>query len=416
MKRNFTIFISLLLTACHTVKQNPVPEHLASVAEIPGFQDIRSNFNEGTNQKIKMQSIARVKQLAKSYPDTMYHHKGAFTLLVISGGADYGAFGAGLLNGWTKSGTRPSFTTVTGISTGALIAPLAFAGPKYDATLKKVYTTISTKDVLSDKPLLWTLATGGSSLKGTKPLQNLIAQHVNEALLHDIAKGYYEGRRLYIGTSNLYARDLVVWDMTKIAASKNPEKLNLFRKIMLASASIPVVMPPVYFDVVAKGKSYTEMHVDGGTTFGVFLSRLNSDIHAAKKYLKLKQKPNINIYVIRNNQNHFHYKIVKPKVLDIGKRAVESVTAAQGAADVIFIYLCALLNGADFNLANVPNEFNSNSEELFDTQRMNQLYQIGYSKALKGYPWQKVPPDVAKQHQGKSTMGSNAGLRSRGGI
>ncbi|WP_058483819.1 patatin-like phospholipase family protein [Legionella spiritensis] len=392
------VFMLLLQTGCNTNGSTPLPEQAVPYAEIPGFKNIRTDFTDGDNPLIKKQSLARVRQLARTYPDTMFHHKGSFTLLVISGGADYGAFGAGLLNGWTRSGGRPTFTTVTGISTGALIAPLAFAGPKYDATLKKVYTTITTKDVLSSKPLLWTLITGSDSLKGTKPLQKLIARHVDEPLLDDIAKGYYQGRRLYVGTSNLYSRKLIVWDMTRIAASKNPGRVDLFRKILLASASIPVVMPPVEFEVVARGKPYTEMHVDGGVTFGLFLSRLASDIKTAKKHLKLKQKPDVKIYVIRNNQNQFHYKIIKPKLLTIGKRAIESVTASQGAADVIFIYLCALLTGADFNLANVPNEFDSNSEELFDLKRMNQLYKIGYTKALKGYPWQKVPPDVVELH------------------
>lgn len=399
MKRIFfVVFLLCLETACNTAKNNPLPAQLSDKALVPGFKEVRTEFTRSDDPIIKKQSLERVKQLAKAYPDTMFHQKGSFSLLIISGGGDYGAFGAGLLNGWTKSGSRPTFTTVTGISTGALIAPLAFAGPKYDATLKKVYTTITTKDVLSNKPVLWTLLTGGSALKGTKPLQDLIARHVDEKLLDDIAKGYYQGRRLYVGTSNLYSRKLVVWDMTRIAASKNPERVQLFRKILLASASIPVVMPPVYFDVIANGKPYTEMHVDGSTTFAVFLSRLGSDIKTAKKHFKLKQKPNVKIYVIRNNQNQFHYKVIKPKLLVIGKRAIESVTASQGAADVIFIYLCALIEGVDFNLANVPNEFDSNSEELFDTQRMNQLYQIGYSKAVKGYSWQKIPPDVRALH------------------
>ncbi len=398
------IFILFLQTSCSTMRTHPLPAAMVPYAEIPGFKNIRTSFTNGDDPVVKQQSLERVRQLAKTYPGTMFHQKGAFTLLVISGGADYGAFSAGLLNGWTKTGTRPTFTTITGISTGALIAPFAFAGPKYDAELKKVYTTTETKDVLSDKSLLWTLATGGSSLKSTKPLQDLIARYVDEEMINDIAKGFHQGRRLYVGTSNLYARKLIVWDMTRIAASSNPQKIELFRKILLASASIPVVMPPVYFDVIAKGKYYTEMHVDGGTSFAVFPSRIFSDTQAAKKHLNLKEKPNVKIYVIRNNQNQFHYKIVKPGLFTIGKRAIESVTAAQGAADVVFIYLYALLTGVDFNLANIPNSFDSSSEELFDIQRMTHLYNIGYSKAIKGYPWQKVPPGVAHLQKSKPAL------------
>ncbi|SEG32644.1 Predicted acylesterase/phospholipase RssA, contains patatin domain [Legionella quinlivanii DSM 21216] len=320
-------------------------------------------------------------------------------ITVVSGGGDFGAFGAGILNGWTQSGKRPEFTTVTGISTGALIAPLAFAGPKYDKALREAYTTISAKDVFTDKPVLWTLLTGGESLKDYKPLQKLLDKYVTATMLDDIAKAYYQGRRLYVGTTNLYSRDLVVWDMTRIATSKNPEKLALFKKILLASASIPAVFPPVYFDVMAQGQIYSEMHVDGGTTFAVFLSRLGSDLKAAKEHFHLKNMPNVKIFVIRNNQNRFPYKVVKPKLLSIGKRALKSVTAAQGSADVIFIYLCSLLQHVDFNLTYIPPDFVADADKMFDQKQMNALYQIGYKKGRTGSFWEKIPPDVAILHR-----------------
>lgn len=397
------LVLSLIQTGCNSLhKSAAIPEGLANAAEIPGYKNIRTEFTDAHNPLIQQQSVERVQQLAKHYPNTMFHQKGYFSLLVISGGGDYGAFGAGILNGWSKSGKRPSFTTVTGISTGALIAPLAFAGSKYDAPLKEVYTTITTKDVITDKPLLWTLMTGGESLKGDKPLQKLLDKHVTWELINDVAKGYYQGRRLYIGTTNLYSRKLIVWDMTRIAASKNPNRRDLFIKVMLASASIPAILPPVYFDVVANGKNYQEMHVDGQTTFAVFLSRLSSDMETAAKLFHLQQPPVVRIFVIRNNQNRFHYKIVEPKVMAIGKRALESVISAQGTADVIFVYLCALLQKVDFNLTYVPASYVSNSDELFDTQRMNELYSIGYNKGIKGNFWEKIPPDVIALHEGRA--------------
>lgn len=400
MKRVLLLSLILLLqTACQYRNfNNPLPGGLASKAVVSGFDDVRTDYTNNQNPLIKRQSLERVKQLAKNYPETMFQRKGVFTLLIISGGADYGAFGTGILNGWTKSGTRPKFTTVTGISTGALIAPFAFADPKYDSVLKTTYTTTTTKDVLTKKPLLWTLISGSDSLMDTKPLKNLIASYVDEKLLNDIAKGFQEGRRLYVGTTNLYSRKLIVWDMTRIAASRNPKKIELFRKVLLASASIPVIMPPVKFDVIANEKTYTEMHVDGGATFSVFLSHLGSDVQTAKAHFQLTKPPRVKIYVIRNNQNRFHYKVVKPRLFAIGKQAVASVIASQGAADVDFIYLCALLGKVDFNLANVPNEFYMDSDELFDIKRMQKLYHIGYVKAIKGYPWQKIPPDVKLLH------------------
>ncbi|MFW2571508.1 patatin-like phospholipase family protein [Legionella sp. 29fVS95] len=405
------IFLILSQSACQIAgKPNPVPAELENAVQINDFPDVRTEFTNSSNPLIKKQSLERIKQLAKTYPDTMFHQKNFFSLLIISGGGDYGAFGAGILNGWTKSGKRPSFTTVTGISTGALIAPLAFAGPKYDQPLKEVYTTITSKEVITDKPILWTLATGGESLKGDKPLQNLLDRYISPQLLDDIAKGFYQGRRLYVGTTNLYSRKLVVWDLTRLAASRNPKKIILFKKVLLASASIPAVLPPVYIDVVNQGKSYQEMHVDGSTTFAVFLSRLGSDIHAARSYFKLKQKPNVKIFVIRNNQNRFPYKIVQPKLLSIGRQALDSVLAAQGSADVIFIYLCALLQEVDFNLTYVPANYVSKSDEMFDKQRMNELFRIGYNKAVRGNFWEKIPPDVIALHQGRNVVSRGQSL------
>ena len=172
-----------------------------------------------------------------------------YPALTLSGGGANGAYGAGLLNGWSEEGSRPVFKIVTGVSTGALIAPMVFLGSEYDGKLKEFYTTISSKDIFKKKGILGII--GGNSLASTKPLAHRIAKGVDESFLQAVADAHSQGRRLYIGTTNLDSQRLVVWDMGAIASSGDKGALELFRKIMLASASIPVIFPPVYIDVEA---------------------------------------------------------------------------------------------------------------------------------------------------------------------
>jgi patatin-like phospholipase/acyl hydrolase len=223
------------------------------------------------------------------------------SFLAISGGGANGAFGAGFLKGWTASGTRPNFRIVTGISTGALIAPLAFLGADYDATLEKAYTTTRTKDILDIRwifgilPLFWS-----ESYADSEPLLHLIEQQVDEQALAEIAKEHSKGRRLYVGTTDLDAQRFVVWDMGAIASSGRPDALDLFHKVMLASASIPGAFPPVYFNVEVDGKQYDEMHVDGGTiveVFGYGPTLFEESAHAERL-----RAEGCSIYVLRNGK------------------------------------------------------------------------------------------------------------------
>ena len=188
--------------------------------------------------------------------------------LAISGGGDNGAFTAGLLNGWTAAGTRPEFKLVTGISTGGLIAPFAFLGPKYDATLKEFYTTISPKDVIEPRSVIKGVLS--DAMANNAPLWKLTRKSVTEELLKEIAVEYAKGRFVMIGTADIDARRAILWDMGKIATYGGPKALDLFVSVMIASASLPAAFPPVMIDVEADGKHYQEMHVDGGVMAQVF--------------------------------------------------------------------------------------------------------------------------------------------------
>ena len=194
----------------------------------------------------------------------------AISMLSLSGGGDDGAFGSGLLVGWTAHGDRPQFKLVTGVSTGALIAPFAFLGTAYDGTLAKVYTDIEPSEVFVARPVILAALTE-DALSDTGPLYKTISSYITEDILAAIAAEYHKGRLLLIQTTDLDAGRPVIWNIGAIAASGNPRALDLLRHIMLASASIPAAFPPVLFDVEAKGQAFQELHVDGGAVSQAFL-------------------------------------------------------------------------------------------------------------------------------------------------
>ena len=188
--------------------------------------------------------------------------------LAISGGGENGAFGAGLLTGWTEAGTRPEFKLVTGVSTGALTAPYAFLGPAYDKQLNYAYTTITGKDVFKKRGLLAPFL--DDALADYAPLQRMVAKYVTADMLKAIAAEHAKGRMLLIGTTDLDALRPVIWNIGKIAENGGPQALELVRKIIVASAAIPAAFPPMMIDVDVNGKHYQEMQVDGGASRQVF--------------------------------------------------------------------------------------------------------------------------------------------------
>jgi predicted acylesterase/phospholipase RssA len=306
--------------------------------------------------------------------------------LAISGGGDNGAFGAGFLNGWTAAGTRPEFKAVTGVSTGALIAPFAFLGPKYDYVLEKVYTTSSQRDIFKKRGLLKGVL--GDGMADTRPLANLIASYVNQEFLDEIAQQSARGRLLLVGTTNLDSLEPVIWDMTAIASSKAPNAISLFRSILLASASIPGAFPPVMIDVNVDGTRHAEMHVDGGAMAQVFLYPSSHQFSDSDPALQRERT----LYIIRNARLDGDWASVERRTLPIASRAIASLTRTQGIGDLYRIYLLARRDDIDFNLAFIPASFNAPHREEFDTDYMKALFATGKQMAQTGYQWQKYPP------------------------
>ncbi|MFO1372303.1 MAG: patatin-like phospholipase family protein [Candidatus Competibacteraceae bacterium] len=393
--------LALLLTAFLLLLQGcATPSRLAAVpapdttrAEIPGIPNARYWVQTDIEPFIR-DAIASAQRERAYLART--GHQGPLppvNFLAVSGGGDDGAFGAGLLVGWTQAGNRPEFKGVTGVSTGALIAPFAFLGPEEDATLREVYTTIGPRNVLEPRGLLAALTSDG--LADNHPLFELISRHVNAEFLARIAKEYQEkGRLLMIGTTNLDARRPVIWNMGAIAASGDPRALDLFRKIMLASAAIPGAFPPVMIDVEVGGKPYQEMHVDGGAQAQVFLYPPRMFDLIRQQGVKVTPRAR-SVYIIRNARLDPDWAAVERSTLTIVERAISSLIQSQGLGDLYRIYLTAQKDGLDYNLAYIGADFNAEHKEDFDTAYMRALFDYGYQLGRKGYPWQKNPPGLA---------------------
>jgi hypothetical protein len=308
--------------------------------------------------------------------------------LAISGGGENGAFGAGLLVGWTAAGTRPEFKIVTGISTGALTAPLAFLGPAYDDTLRAVYTTISAKDVLEPRGVIGALFQ--DAMADNTPLRETVAKYFDQAMLDAIAEEDRKGRILLIGTTNLDSMRPVIWSIGAIASSGHPGRLKLVQDILVASAAIPGAFPPMMIDVSADGTEYQEMHVDGGATSQVFLYPPSLNLRASDEAGGFSRERRV--YVIRNARLDPNWAQVERSTMSIAGRAITALIQSQGMGDLYRMYLTFKRDGIDFNLAHIPKTFTGKLEEPFDNTYMNELFQLGYDMAVAGYPWQKAPP------------------------
>ncbi len=308
--------------------------------------------------------------------------------IAISGGGANGAFGAGLLAGWAAAGTRPQFTMVTGISTGALTAPFVFLGPKYDPVLKKLYTTSRTEDIVRQHELF--TVPFRDAMADTSPLQRLLETYVTDELIDEIAAEHRKGRRLFVGTMNLDASRSVIWDLGAMANSTDPRRYRLIRDVLRASASIPVAFPPVLFEVEAGGRTYDEMHVDGGTGSQVFVYPAAVDWRQITQRLKVRGTPKV--YVLRNSFLDPDYNGVKPTLLPIASRAIDALIRTQGIGDLYQIYALCRRDGNDFNLAYIPSDFTEKATEPFDPEYMRKLYDHGYRLGRSGYRWKKAPP------------------------
>jgi len=233
----------------------------------------------------------------------------------------------------------------------------------------------------------------------SRPLANVIASYVTPELLREIAAEYSKGRILLVGTANLDSLEPVIWNMTAIAASSDPNAHTLFEKVLLASASIPGAFPPVMIDVSVNGTRYQEMHVDGGTMAQVFLYPPSFTVANGPQRKRT-------LYIIRNARLDADWASTERRTLSIAARAIGSLTRTQGIGDLYRIYATAQRDGLDFNLTYIPPTFNTPHEDDFDTTYMRSLYAVGEQAARNGYQWQKIPPGFLSPIQPAASSGN----------
>jgi hypothetical protein len=312
--------------------------------------------------------------------------------LALSGGGANGAFGAGFLVGWSQTGKRPLFKIVTGVSTGALMAPFVFAGPDYDAALTEFYTQTSSANIFRMLSIIPQFL-GGESLADSGPLQLMIERHVDAELLRRIAAAHDGGRRLYIATADLDSQRLWVWNMGLIAASGRPEAARLFRQIMLASASVPIAFPPVFFQVEAGGRRFDEMHVDGGVGARVFFTGGVFSFSAARAGVG-RGVGREELYIIHNGQLLPKPRETPRSLRGIGMRTFESASKSAVVGDLFRIYAVTRREQAGYNWITIPEDVELSGNELFDPVLMGRLFELGRQSAQADAPWVTDPPGL----------------------
>lgn len=308
------------------------------------------------------------------------------TLTISGGGAD-GAFGAGLLVGWTKSGERPEFQMVTGTSTGAIIAPFAFLGAKYDSVLLEIYSQL-TKDKVYESQLLSGIF-GGASIADNTFLQQQIEKYITLELIEEIALEHEKARNLFIVTTHFDTMRPMIWHIGGIAAKRNIESVKLIRKIMLASAAIPILFPPVAFDREKDGKHFTELHIDGGVTRNAFSYPAQISMPEIEKIQGLTF--NRNVYVIHNGNNKLPYSPAPVDLIGIASRTTLGLLQDKVNSDIERIYYISQRDGIKFNMIEIPDYFVADRAIDFDPKYMNDLLDLGVKIGIRGSFWNHKP-------------------------
>lgn len=363
----------LMLQGCATIDREPFTQAQQLEATIPGIPAAR----------FWADAPDAGRQMSSSFRGA----RGEKAMLALSGGSDNGAYGAGLLNGWSKAGTRPEFSIVTGVSTGALIAPLAFLGADQDATLERIYTTISAKDIYRARfaPTI----PGSTSAASTKPLKQLVASVMTDALIDRIGREHSTGRRLFVGTANLDAQRMVVWNMGEIAASNAPGRYALFRQVLLASSSIPALFAPVMIRSQIAGRAINEMHVDGSTAAQI-LSLPDEAITGNRPTGTATPQ---RIYIIVNNKLNGEFHLVRPRTIPIAIQSFSFNMRSSLAATIGLSYLHAKARAIDFNVSFIGKDYPGENRKLFDPVYMRGLYEHGFHRGQTPDFWEKRPPD-----------------------
>jgi predicted acylesterase/phospholipase RssA len=312
-------------------------------------------------------------------------------ILALSGGGADGAFGAGALVGLTRSASRPTFSVVTGVSAGALIAPFAFLGPTWDEKLAEIYTSGRAEHLLQTRRLGVLF---GSSVYLGEPLRDLVDRYATDELIQAVAHEASAGRLLLVGTTDVGTGETVVWDLGSIALNGGPDARVLFREVLVASASIPGLFPPVIIRVQEERTVFEEVHVDGTTTTPflvplAFVERSRGEsVHSA-------------VYVIVDGRLSEQPASIRLRTRSILSRSVSTALNHMFRTSLELAATDAELEGAQFQFAAIPVDYPQLDPFDFRTPTMRSLFQYGYKCAQAGRLWISSR-DVGSDAQGRA--------------
>lgn len=366
--------VAVLLVGCSTPPARQLSRELPPYAGLPnGYNPL--NPTEPLAHIIP--ADADILDGVMPYYERIRGH--ALNILELSGGGQNGSFGAGFLKSWQQRGTRPQFDIVTGVSTGALLSSHAFLGTEADdAVLEEIFTTITQKDIYNTRSFLDILE-GSNSVFDDSPLAVLIAKYITQDVLDRVAAAHDDNRGLWVGTTNLDYNQTWVWNMTRIAKEGGSGSLELYRKVLRASASPPVAFPPVEID--------GHLFVDGGVRQNAVIVGLTG-IEKPKAPL---HGPG-NIYLIHNGKHKAPPQAVRNDIEDITGAVIGTMFDNSMETVVLRAYFAARARGYTFNWVEIPEDADIGHNMLaFDPKQMRAGFDAGEAMAKEPDPWSHLP-------------------------
>jgi predicted acylesterase/phospholipase RssA len=390
----YCFWIAILAPGCQAARERWEPNTpVRAGLNTNNLVDVAAQHEAEELTDVKRLAAAAQRVKKPATPEQLARRR---SVLCLSGGGSYGAFSAGVVCGWTERGDRPgsngrpNFDVVTGISTGALIAPLVFLGPQHDDKVREFYTTITKKDVYRLQPIrgLFSIA-----LADNTPLANLVDDMITPERIQQVAEEHRKGRRLYVGTTELEGKRFVYWDMGEIACRNGPGDRELIKKILVGSAAIPGFFPPSKIPVTVDGKQYVELHGDGGTSVSIFFR---------PPYVPPEQRTpegldlaGVDLYMIVAGKLYADATPVKERSLRIAGGSITTALYDQARGDLQRMFLVSMLSGMNYHLAAIPPDFPApTSATAFDPKPMTELFNEGYRLACCGQAWRQTPPGV----------------------
>ena len=367
------VVAALLLAGCASPPERVLSQKAPAYAALPNGHD---PLNPDKLSPLYVSAAAGEQNVIR-----LLERKGGrpLNILSLSGGGQNGAFGAGLLIGWRESGQRPAFDMVGGVSTGALLATHALLGtPADDAQLEEMYTKITKKDVHNERGI-FSLAFGADSLSDTAPLRALLAKFITAETLQRVAAAYSDNRYLIVGTTNIDYGQTWVWNMSLIAKDGN---LELYRKVLLASASFPIVFPPVEID--------GHLFVDGAARSNVVIAGLGGTERPSPP----PYGPG-NIFLVDNGRLHSPPEALRRALGDVAATTVSVMMDQSMLTAMTRSYFGAKFLGYNFKMVAIPDSVNIGKDPLaFDPKQMRAAFDAGRAIAKNPDHWLTVPPNT----------------------